>query len=101
MPAACRQRRAGRARRHAARDQNGGLNRAIGPRQRRDRLIVAAVGDDGALARVRIAGVDPDRVAGIEMQRELADRYARDPKEIERSRQRQREQERGNGGLSR
>ncbi len=35
------------------------------------------------------------------MQRELADRYARDPKEIERSRQRQREQERGNGGLSR
>ena len=35
------------------------------------------------------------------MQRELADSYARDPKEIERSRQRQREQERGNGGLSR
>ena len=35
------------------------------------------------------------------MQRDLADRYARDPKEIERSRQRQREQERGNGGLSR
>lgn len=35
------------------------------------------------------------------MQRELADRYARDPKEIERSRQRQREQERGNGGWSR
>lgn len=35
------------------------------------------------------------------MQRELADRYARDPKEIERSRQRQRGQERGNGGLSR
>ena len=35
------------------------------------------------------------------MQRELADRYARDPKEIERSRQRQREQERVNGGLSR
>jgi len=35
------------------------------------------------------------------MQRELANRYARDPKEIERSRQRQHEQERGNSGLSR
>ncbi|HBU8247906.1 TPA: hypothetical protein MDA99_005719, partial [Klebsiella pneumoniae] len=32
------------------------------------------------------------------MQRELSDRYARDPQEITRSRQRQREQERGRDG---
>ncbi|MBO1859316.1 Ti-type conjugative transfer relaxase TraA [Burkholderia cenocepacia] len=35
------------------------------------------------------------------MQRELADRYARNPQEITRSRQRQREQERGRDGFSR
>jgi Ti-type conjugative transfer relaxase TraA len=51
----------------------------------------------------RFNAMPKERQAGEldKMQRELADRYARDPKEIERSRQRQREQERGHGGLSR